>query len=90
MFDRGKLREYMKANKLRQREIARTIGMTESTLSMILTGQRKCSLDTYVQICTLLGVPIGEFIRATDRPARIDDFRAPSEQSEGDLPHGTQ
>ena len=63
LFDRKRLRDYFRTNNLKQRDVAQAIGVTESTLSMILSGERKCSLATYAQLCALLNVPMGEFIR---------------------------
>ena len=64
MIDRGKIRKHIRTNKLKQKEIANALGIAESTLSMMLNGQRKCGLDTYVRLCSLLEVPMNEFITA--------------------------
>ena len=62
MFDFNKLKQYLDDNGIKQAFIAQKLNLTEATFSAIITGRTKCSLDNYVNICFVLGVPFGEFI----------------------------
>lgn len=63
VFNVGAMRECVKASGLKQRFIAEQIGVAEKTLSYILTGRTKCSIDVYANLCAALNKPLAEFIR---------------------------
>lgn len=62
MFDNAKMKEFILNQGLKQKKVAEISGMPESTVSLILAGKRKCSVEEYVSLCTAICVPIGEFL----------------------------
>lgn len=62
MFDYISFKNYLEENGYKQKFIAAKADITETTLSEILTGRRKCSLENYVNFCRVLGLPFGQFI----------------------------
>ena len=69
LFDYDALRKYFDDNGLKQNFIAQKIGITESALSAILNGKRKCSLEEYIKICQILAVPFVTFVNLGDSVA---------------------
>lgn len=69
MFDYDALRKYFDDNGLKQNFIAQKIGITESALSAILNGKRKCTLDEYIKLCQTLAVPFTAFVNIDDTAA---------------------
>lgn len=63
MFDCAGFKNYLEENGYKQKFIAAKINVTEASLSAILTGRMKCSLETYVNICHALEIPFGKFIK---------------------------
>ena len=62
MLNREELRRYIENSGLKQKHVADRARMPECTLSLILSGKRKCNVDEYVRLCASLDVPIGTFI----------------------------
>lgn len=69
MFDYEALRKYLEDNGLKQKFISQKTGIAESTLSAILSGKRKCSLDEYITLCQSLSVPFSTFINSSESAA---------------------
>lgn len=62
MFDYINFKKFLDENGFKQKFIAQKAQITESAMSDILTGRRKCSLEEYVNICQVLKMPFGKFI----------------------------
>lgn len=62
MFDRVALKDYINEMGLKQKSIADKAGLSQSKLSLILTGERKCEVNEYAKICKAIGVPLNKFI----------------------------
>lgn len=62
MFDYINFKQYLEDNGYKQKFIAAKINLDETSLSDILRGKRKCSLENYVNICRVLNLPFGKFI----------------------------
>ena len=61
MFDYIALKQYLDDKGLKQKFIAEKTGISETALSAILAGKRKCSLDEYIKLCQFLAVPFMSF-----------------------------
>ena len=62
MLDYQGCKEYLAAKGYKQKFIAQQVGVSEATLSDVLSGKRKCSLEMYVNLCSALALPFGKFI----------------------------
>lgn len=62
MFDRISLQKYISDNGLKQKTIADKAELPESTLSMILTGKRKCEVNEFFAICKAIKVSPMKFV----------------------------
>ena len=69
MFDYVALKKYIDDTGLKQKVFAQKAMMTQATMSAIINGRVKCSLDNYVNICKALAVPFGTFINEEPTPA---------------------
>ncbi|MBR4641546.1 MAG: helix-turn-helix transcriptional regulator [Selenomonadaceae bacterium] len=69
MFDYVAFKSYIEENGLKQKFLAQRLGVSEQTLSGILSGRVKCSLEIYVGICRALSLPLGKFINEPDTAA---------------------
>ena len=58
-----KIRELRKARSLTQAELAAKVGVQQSDLCRMETGEYKVSLDTLFRILAIFGMNIGEFFR---------------------------
>lgn len=52
-----KIREYIDSHGIIMTKIARDIGLSQSTFSAIMNGQRHLRVDEFFAICKSLGVP---------------------------------
>lgn len=62
MFDRIVLRNYIDEKGIKQKAISKKTGISETALSKILDGSRKCEVNEYVSICKALNVKPDRFI----------------------------
>ena len=62
MFRYELLKQYLEKNGVKKKCFADKVGIQEAILNSILTGERKCGLAEYVNICNSLGVPFESFI----------------------------
>ena len=70
-----KIRELRKAHRLTQSELATRIGVQQSDLCRMETGEYKVSLDTLFKILSIFEVNIGEFFQEESPAALADDER---------------
>lgn len=63
ILDIVELKEYIEDCGIKQKYIAEKTGISEPTLSMILSGKRKCEVGEYASICRVLGVEFQRFVR---------------------------
>lgn len=63
MFDRDKLKKYIDNLGIKQKVIAQKSNMSETTLSNILNGKRKCEVNEFLSICNAISVNPNEFIK---------------------------
>ena len=61
-----KIRELRKARSLTQSELAGKIGIQQSDLCRMETGEYKVSLDTLFRVLGIFGMNIGEFFQEAD------------------------
>lgn len=71
MFNRLALKKFIDESGLKQKAIAEKSGISESKLSLILTGKRGCDVDEYARICKAIGVPLTKFVK----PHSLNDGR---------------
>lgn len=53
---------YLKEKGIKRKKIAEVLDVTESNLSMILSGRRKIKLEEYLKICEFLNVTNDYFL----------------------------
>jgi len=63
VFVGEKIRHIRKAQAMTQSELARRIGVQQSDLCRMETGEYKVALDTLLRILGVFGMDIGEFFR---------------------------
>ena len=63
VFVGEKIRQIRKQNNMTQSELSRRIGVQQSDLCRMETGEYKVSLDTLLKILGVFGMEIGEFFR---------------------------
>lgn len=69
MFEFRKMKNFFEEHGIKQKYIARKTGITERTLSLIMNGKRKCTLEEYVKLCRLAGCDFTYFMNDTDEKA---------------------
>ena len=70
MLDYCACKEYLAKKGYKQKFIAQKVGVNEATLSDVLNGKRKCSLEMYVNLCSVLALPFGKFIKQQTKSAQ--------------------
>lgn len=50
--------DFMKFHKLRQKELGRMLGVSESGISLLLAGKRRPSFELAMRIKALTGIPL--------------------------------
>jgi len=68
VFVGSKIRQLRKAHDMTQSELARRIGIQQSDLCRMETGEYKVSLDTLLKILGVFGRNIGEFFHDESQP----------------------
>lgn len=68
VFVGNKIRQIRKTHSMTQSELARRIGVQQSDLCRMETGEYKVSLDTLLKILGVFGMDIGEFFRGEAVP----------------------
>lgn len=63
MFDYEGMKKHIEASGLKQGWVAKQADLSESTLSQILSGNRRCETNEYARLCAVLGVEVATFIR---------------------------
>lgn len=56
-----KIRRYMNDQGISRKQVAINMNMSESKLSLILSGRRKLTADEYLDMCTAMAVPPQKF-----------------------------
>ncbi|MCR0567398.1 helix-turn-helix transcriptional regulator [[Clostridium] innocuum] len=62
MFNRAKLQEYIENIGVKQKVISQKTGISETALSSILTGKRRCEVNEFFAICKAIGAEPTKFI----------------------------
>ncbi len=65
----AKIKEYLESNGIKQKWLAHELGITESKLSLMLTGKSPIYSDMLFQICDVLGVSSNLFKPRADQSA---------------------
>jgi transcriptional regulator with XRE-family HTH domain len=79
---RNDLGRVLYARELRERDLARRAGLTESHLNRIKNGRAMPSLETALRICAALELPVESVFHLEKGPSR-DRPRRPSRQAKG-------
>ncbi len=58
-----RVRQYMADNQIALKVIAVSTHRSESSISQLVKGQRRMTLQMYLDICDVLGVPPGRFFQ---------------------------
>ena len=61
------IRKYIETNNVPQNKLAEKSGVGKVQLCRVLRGQRKLSVEEYVNICDALCVPLERFIFQSNR-----------------------
>ena len=56
-----KIRRYMNEQDISRKQVAISMKISESKLSLILSGQRRLTVDEYLDMCTAMAVPPQKF-----------------------------
>lgn len=56
-----KIRRYMNEQDISRKQVAISMNISESKLSLILSGQRRLTVDEYLDMCTAMAVPPQKF-----------------------------
>ena len=65
------LQDWMERTRTNQTKLAELSGMTQSHLSYILTGARRCSIQNALKLSAITGVPVEKLVEwgRTDTPS---------------------
>lgn len=62
MFDFIAMGKHITETGIKRKYVAENARLSESTLSQILSGKRKCGVEEYVRLCQAIDVPFERFI----------------------------
>ena len=62
MFNFKKMKSFFEEQGVKQKFVAQKTGIAEATLSLIMQGKRKCTIEEYVKICKFAGCSFDAFI----------------------------
>ena len=57
-----RIKEYTSSQGIKQKYLAKRIGVDDSQMSKILNGTREININEYLSICHALNVPIDKFV----------------------------
>ncbi|MDE5909816.1 MAG: helix-turn-helix transcriptional regulator [Lachnospiraceae bacterium] len=63
VLDSDKMKKYVELSGIKQKAISEKSGLSESALSLILQGKRRCEIGEYATICEVLGVNTDKFLK---------------------------
>jgi DNA-binding XRE family transcriptional regulator len=73
------LRKFCKKSQKPGKTIAKTIGISESSFSRMLTGKYKCSLENVILLCKFLNITVSSFIQEIEEvnkdTAQLQEFK---------------
>lgn len=70
VLDSEEMKKYVESSGMKQKAISEKSGLSESALSLILQGKRRCEIGEYATICHVLGVNTDKFLRSKE-PSKI-------------------
>lgn len=56
------INNYVQANGIKKKHLAKEAGMSSNAITLSLSGKRKLTADEYVSICKALKVPLTKFL----------------------------
>lgn len=62
-----RVRKHIRLMQVKQNWLARRMYISESTLSMILAGRRRMTVDELENLCAILCVPVSTFVKPEDQ-----------------------
>lgn len=78
--DTNQINQFIKENQIKNKFIAEKTGLSESKLSLILKGKRRCEINEYCSICMALNVPFNKFVNETkgnEASQEVEDGKRP-------------
>lgn len=63
VLDSGEMKKFIESSGLKQKSISEKAGISETALSLILQGKRRCEIGEYATICCVLGVNTDKFLK---------------------------
>lgn len=63
VLDSEEMKKYVESSGIKQKAISEKSGLSESALSLILQGKRRCEIGEYATICDVLGVNTNKFLK---------------------------
>lgn len=63
VLDSEEMKKYVESSGIKQKAISEKTGLSESALSLILQGKRRCEIGEYATICHVLGVNTDYFLK---------------------------
>ncbi len=70
VLDSEEMKKYVESSGIKQKAISEKAGLSESALSLILQGKRRCEIGEYATICHVLGVNTDKFLRPRE-PSKV-------------------
>lgn len=67
VFDSEEMKRCVEESGLKQKSISEKTGISETALSLILQGKRKCEIGEYATICWALGVNTDRFLYMAEK-----------------------
>lgn len=62
VLDSEEMKNFIESSGIKQKAISEKSGISESALSLILQGKRRCEIGEYATICHVLGVNTDKFL----------------------------
>lgn len=70
-----RLSQILELNGITQRELAARVGVTEASISLLVSGERTGKLDTWIKIAQVLNVQIDDLVYFEGGPADENNYR---------------
>ena len=63
IFDFLEMKKFIDENGIKQKVVSEKAGISESSLSLILQGKRRCEAGEYASLCNVLGTNPNAFMK---------------------------
>lgn len=74
-LDTEGMKKFIESSGLKQKTISEKAGLSETALSLILQGKRRCEIGEYATICWVLNVKTDKFLQPRMSDEKTDSGR---------------